>query len=76
MPNSGKKPKFSYLDNLAKEVKQTAVAWQKSWDASSDITPGANERARKANKTLDNQKGQLIGALVGRQYGKAGRRTR
>ena len=68
--------KVSYLDNLAKEVKQTATAWQKSWNASADVTPGANERARKARKTYDNQKGQLMGALVqGRRYGKGGKQT-
>lgn len=76
MPNSGKKPKVSYLDNLAKELGQTARAWKAAQDASGDITPGANARARKANKTYDNQKGQLFGALVqGRRYGKGGRQV-
>jgi ethanolamine ammonia-lyase large subunit len=65
--------KISYLDNLMKEVKQTASAWKRASDASGDIMPGANARARKANKTYDNQKGQLLGALVqGRRYGAGG----
>ena len=65
--------KVSYLDNLAKEAKQTASAWKDAWNRSADPTPGADARARKANKTLDNQKGQLLGALVqGRRYGAGG----
>ena len=76
MPNSGKAPKVSYLDNLMKEVKQTASAWKRAGDASGDIMPGANRRARAANKAYDAQKGQLIGALVqGRRYGKGGRQV-
>jgi hypothetical protein len=68
--------KVSYLDNLKKELGQTASAWKRASDASGDITPGANRRARAANKTLDNQKGQLFGALVqGRRYGKGGRQV-
>jgi hypothetical protein len=65
--------KVSYLDNLMKEVKQTASAWKRADNAGGDITPGANRRARAANKTYDNQKGQLFGALVqGRRYGAGG----
>ena len=61
--------KMSYLDNLAKEVGQTASAWKKSFNASADITPGANARARAANKNYDAQKGQIFGALLqGRRY--------
>jgi hypothetical protein len=59
----------NYLENLMKEAKQSAKAWKKATDASGDITPGANARARAANSAYDNQKGQFIGALVqGRRY--------
>lgn len=76
MPNSGKKPKVSYLDNLKKELGQTFQAYKNYSDSRGDITPGANRRARAAGKTYDNQKGQLIGALVqGRRYGKGGKQT-
>jgi hypothetical protein len=65
--------KVSYLDNLMKELGQTGRAYKEAVDASGDIMPGANARARKANKTYDNQKGQLFGALVqGRRYGAGG----
>jgi hypothetical protein len=61
--------KVSYLDNLAKEIGQTASAWKKSFNQSADITPGANARAAKANKAYDAQKGQVFGALLqGRRY--------
>lgn len=77
MPNSNKPKKVSYLDNLAKEVGQTFDAWKKSFNASADITPGANSRARAANKTYDAQKGQLFGALLqGRRYGKGGKQVK
>jgi hypothetical protein len=59
----------SYLENLMKEAKQSARAWQKSYNASADINPGADARAIAANKASDEQIGQLIGALVqGRRY--------
>lgn len=52
-----------------KEAKQTAKAMQKSYNASADIKPGANARARAADKASDSQVGQFIGALVqGRRY--------
>lgn len=76
MPNSNRPPKVSYLDNLKKELGQTFQAYKDYSNARGDITPGANERARKASKTYDNQKGQIIGALVqGRRYGKGGRQV-
>jgi hypothetical protein len=59
----------NYLENLMKEAKQSAKAWQKSYNASADIKPGADARAIAANKASDEQIGQLIGALVqGRRY--------
>jgi hypothetical protein len=61
--------KMSYLDNLAKEVGQTASAWKKAFDASGDYNPGANARARAANQNYEKQKGQIFGALLqGRRY--------
>jgi hypothetical protein len=54
---------------LRKEAKQTAKAMKKSYNASADVKPGANTRARATNKASDAQIGQLIGALVqGRRY--------
>lgn len=68
--------KVSYLDNLKKELGQTGRAYKRAVDAGGDITPGADQRARAANKTYDNQKGQLFGALTqGRRYGKGGRQV-
>jgi hypothetical protein len=59
----------NYLENLMKEAKQSAKAWQKSYNASADNTPGADARAIAANKAKDNQMGQFIGALTqGRRY--------
>lgn len=59
----------SYLENLMKEAKQSAKTWKKSYDASADITPGANARAVAANKADASQVGQFIGALAqGRRY--------
>ena len=59
----------NYLENLMKEAKQSAKAWQKSYNASADIRPGADARAIAANKANDSQVGQFIGALVqGRRY--------
>ena len=52
-----------------KEAKQSAKAWQKSYNASADIKPGADARAKAANKASVDQIGQLVGALVrGRSY--------
>jgi hypothetical protein len=68
---------ISYLDNLAKELGQTASAWKKAFNTSADITPGANSRARAAQKTYDAQKGQVLGALLqGRRYGKGGKQVK
>jgi hypothetical protein len=59
----------SYLENLMKEAKQSVNAFQKSFNASADIRPGADARANEANKVSAEQVGQLIGALVrGRSY--------
>jgi hypothetical protein len=61
--------KASYLDNLAKELGQTASAWKKAFNQSADIYPGADARAYAANKNYDAQKGQFLGALLqGRRY--------
>ena len=52
-----------------KEAKQTAKDVQKSYNASADIKPGDNARARAASNASENQIGQFIGALVqGRRY--------
>ena len=62
--NSVFKPVVSYAKNVGSAFADFGSAWQKSWDASSDITPGANARAVKANKRFDAEKGQLVGAIL------------
>ena len=70
---SAKTKSTSYLGNLGKEIKQFGSAWKKAVDASGDITPGANPRARAANAKYDAAMGQLLGAaLQGRRYNKKG----
>jgi hypothetical protein len=67
--NSAFKPVVSYAKTVGSAFADFGKAWQKSWDASSDITPGANARARAANKNFDAEKGQLVGAIFrGRNY--------
>ena len=59
----------SYLENLMKEAKQSVKAFQKSYNASADIRPGADARANAANNASAEQVGQMLGALVqGRRY--------
>jgi hypothetical protein len=72
-PIAGSAKSTSYLGNLGKEIKQFGSAYKKSLDASGDITPGANPRARAANAKYDAAMGQLLGAaLQGRRYNKKG----
>ena len=76
-PIAGSAKSTSYLGNLGKELKQFGSAYKKSLDASGDITPGANPRARAANAKYDAAMGQLLGAaLQGRRYDKKGKQTK
>lgn len=76
MPNSGKTPKVSYLDNLAKETKQAVRSWTRSADLAgpSGYPEGPAKEAYKAKqaasgKAFDSAKGQFFGALLqGRRY--------
>ena len=68
------KPIAGYVGNVVKEVGEFGSAWKKAYNASADNTPGANARARAANKNQTAQMGQALGAVLqGRRYNKAGK---
>ena len=59
----------NYLENLMKEAKQSAKAWQATGEASQQVGPGTDERANMLRRKEEKQFGQFIGALVqGRRY--------
>ena len=63
------KPVVSYAKTVGSAVADFGSAWKKANNASADIRPGANARARAANKNYDAEKGQLMGAILqGRKY--------
>lgn len=67
------KPIAGYVSNVAKEVGEFGSAWKKAFNASADVRPGANARARAANANQDAQMGQALGAILqGRRYTKGG----
>ena len=68
------KPVAGYFGNLVKETREFGTAWKKANNASADIRPGANARARNANKKYNDAKGQLLGALVNKRYDDKGKR--
>ena len=69
------KPIAGYFSNAAKEIGEAGSAWKKAFNASADNTPGANARARAANKNQDAQMGQAIGAVLkGARYDSKGNR--
>jgi hypothetical protein len=68
------KPIAGYFGNIVKETKEFGSAWKKANNASADIRPGANARARNANKQLGAAQGQLLGALVNKRYDDKGKR--
>lgn len=71
------KPIAGYFGNAAKEVGEFGSAWKKAFNASADIKPGANARARSANKNQDAQMGQALGAILqGRRYDKSGKQIK
>jgi hypothetical protein len=75
--NATYKPKGNYFTNAGKEIADFGKAWKKAFNASADITPGANARARAANKNQDAQMGQALGAVLqGRRYNKAGKQIK
>lgn len=71
------KPIAGYFGNAAKEIGDFGRAWKKADNASTDIMPGANARARAANKNQDAQMGQALGAVLqGRRYDKSGKQIK
>ena len=67
--NSVFKPVVSYAKTVGSAFADLGRAYKGAMDASGDITPGANARARAANKKYDAEKGQLVGAILqGRKY--------
>lgn len=63
------KPVVSYAKNLGNAAADYGRAWKDAFNKSADITPGANARARAANKRQDAEQGQFLGAaLQGRRY--------
>lgn len=67
--NSAFKPVVSYAKTVGSAFADFGKAWQKANNASADIMPGANARARAANRKYDAEKGQLMGAILqGRKY--------
>jgi len=75
--NKTYKPNDNYFTNAGKEIKDFGKAWKKAFNASADIMPGANARARAANKNQNAQMGQALGAVLqGRRYNKAGKQIK
>jgi hypothetical protein len=63
------KPVVSYAKTVGSAFADFGRAYKRASDASGDIMPGANARARAANKNYDAEKGQLVGAILqGRKY--------
>jgi hypothetical protein len=63
------KPVISYAKTVGKAAADYGSAWKDAFNKSADITPGANARARAANKRQDEEQGQLLGAILqGRKY--------
>jgi len=63
------KPVISYAKTVGNAASDYGSAWKKAFNASADYTAGANSRARAANARLENEQGQLLGAILqGRKY--------
>lgn len=63
------RPVVSYAKTVGSAVSDFVRAHHRAVDAGLDNTPGANARARAANKYYDAEKGQLVGAILrGRNY--------
>lgn len=61
--------KVSYLDNLMKEIGQSARAYRATGEMSQKSGPGTDARANMLKRKEDKQWGQLFGAaLQGRRY--------
>lgn len=63
------KPVVSYANTVGSAISDFVRAHHRAVDASLDYTPGANARARVANKRQTAEEGQLLGAILqGRKY--------
>ena len=63
------KPIVSYAKTVGSAAADFGNAWKDAFNKSADPTPGANGRARSANKKLNEEQGQLLGAVLqGRKY--------
>ena len=63
------KPVVSYAKTVASAAADFGSAWKDAFNKSADPTPGANARARAANKRQDEEQGQFLGAILqGRKY--------
>jgi hypothetical protein len=61
--------KISYLDNLKKELGQSARAYRDTNEMSNTSGPGTDAKANALRKKQDKEFGQLFGALLqGRRY--------
>lgn len=61
--------KVSYLDNLMKELGQSARAYRATGEASQKSGPGTDARANMLKRKEDKAFGQLFGAVLqGRRY--------
>ena len=63
------KPVVSYAKTVAGAAVDFGSAWKDAFNKSADPTPGANARARAANKRQNEEQGQFLGAILqGRKY--------
>lgn len=63
------KPIISYAKTVAGAAADFGSAWKDAFNKSADPTPGANARARAANKRQNEEQGQFLGAILqGRKY--------
>ena len=63
------KPVVSYAKTVAGAAVDFGSAWKDAFNKSADPTPGANARARRANKRQNEEQGQFLGAILqGRKY--------
>jgi hypothetical protein len=76
--NSVFKPVVSYAKTVGSAFADFGRAYKRASEASGDINPGANARARAANRNYNAEKGQLAGAILqGRKYdNKTGRQIK
>jgi len=63
------KPIVSYAKTVAGAAVDFGKAYKDAFNKAADVRPGANARARAANKRQTAEQGQLLGAILqGRKY--------